>query len=1035
MSLLTHLDDLARGWPLRKPGALWLVHGATGVVLAPRFGLINAPLNDLAYLGGVPSVALPVCAGLMAAYLPLAWAKHRELARLAPQRKGARDAAIQVGPMRMSLDDLFTSTLVTGSPGTGKTAGVVLPMVLELANTFKDENGPVDSDFQKFGGLVLEVKGDLTEAVASLMHQAGRCVSRDLGVVSPVSRIPVVRFRDEKGRFWHLCGRGGTDGNDAGRVMPRLIDPKTGYDLPNDMFDHGSSYLEDLDAVMKSAKIDVANQRPNYMGWRWEGNALVRVSHTSGFERVEPLLANGKTRRIDDPPKSLVYHEVLSISNGIHYNFIDADVSGTEAAARLAKVVQMAQGDDGGGGKDPYWQNQMRKLISSCIMLIKAVETAACTAKDILRMVTQESVLDAKLDKLSKRIQVLKKKGEGYATREAREDFVLKNVAPLEDLAAFFVEEWKKMVADGKTANIIKSFVSGAFDAFLTDPNLAETFCSPSTIRFEDCVQEGKVYAVVPGRNYQKTATIFGTAIKEGFQGVLLSRNQRSDLNPKRVVLQLIDEAQRHIVAGGTEAGDHYFMAQSRSNRVISIYATQSYAWIYKAVGKDSGNVFLTCVGNQFWLQQTDPDTNKRASEICGSAHEEKRSAETNLNLFEVAGGKGGSVKQKVSMEEKARFRPEDFSLLSTSDVIIFNKGEEGRRDKVKKGKLAFGRVTSKQGKLEAAARFREYYRDFMENRLHAVGQSHILDCDPAVATAGNDPVVGAAAPLAGPAPTGDSPAPGAPVAPVAPALDPAVPYQSVFPLSGDSDPYPLQHDNPVQIEESLRGELSDDPEKPEPPAAKDEPDDEPPDETDADDAPLPPGLSEAPRSGPVPEGTPPASVPTAPVSDPAPAPPRPLPGWRVAELPGLAPDTNFTPAEIERQRLAHERLYDFPGLLRDNMEDALLANLLVQEMMELATAHTPAAIPDKTVAGPGGVLLGDTPSATPIIPVPETIEGDLLPALERVQEGERDRKDMTNQAGRLGAKSGPDFPRPNSDAVRERRGGAGKQPRRPLAR
>lgn len=1016
-----HLDALAKGWPLQRPSTFWILNSAAGVVLLPKIGLLAAPLSDISHIYGVPDVSIPACAGLIAAYLPLAWAKHRELARLAPTRVGAREAAIHVGPMRMSLDDLFTSTLVTGSPGTGKTAGVVLPMILELANTFKDEDAPLDSDFQKFGGLVLEVKGDLTEAVVQIMHQAGRCVSKDVGIVSPVSRIPVVRFKDEKGRFWHLCGRGGTDGNDAGRIMPPLVDPKTGYALPNDMFDRGSSYLEEVDPVLKKVKINLGDQKPNFLGWRWVGNQLLRISHTSGYETVEHLLVNGKDRTVE-PPKVLAYHEVLSISNGIHYNFIDADVSGTEAAARLAKVVQMAQGDEG-GGKDPYWQNQMRKLISSCIMLYKAVEIAECTARDVLRMVTQESILDSKLDKLSKRIQVLKKKGEGYSTREAREDFVLKNVSPLEDLAAFFVEEWKKMVADGKTANIIKSFVSGAFDSFLTDPNLAETFCSPSTIRFEDCVQRGKVYAVIPGRNYQKTATIFGTAIKEGFQGVLLSRNQRSDLNPKRVVLQLIDEAQRHIVAGGTEAGDHYFMAQCRSNRVMCIYATQSYAWIYKAVGKDSGNVFLTCVGNQFWLQQTDPDTNKRASEICGSAHEEKRSAETNLNIFEVAGGKGGSVKQKVSMEEKARFRPEDFSLLSTSDVIIFNKGEEGRRDKVKKGKLAFGHVTSKPGKAEAAARFRQYYREFMENRLHETGQGYLVDCDPLIASANPEQVAAAAAAPAVAGTSPDSPPPGAaPGTPSVPANDPAIPYQSIFPLSDDSDPYVLAHDNPVMVEESLRSELSDDPDKPAP--ASQDGDDSVVDESDdvpaPADLPLParpagmqpiPDARDAARPAPDSSAVPAKTIVTAEHGGAT---------WRATEMPTEMPVAHFTPAEIERQRQAYERFYGFPGLLRDNMEDTVLANMLIQEMMELAVARTPEAIPDKSIAGAGGSTLGDTTKARPIVPVPETVEGDLLQKLENNQAVERNRADVSNHVEAIGAPSGPDFARPDANAIRD---------------
>lgn len=1055
MSLSDKLDQLAEAWPTQSSGVVWGTHILGGVTLAPQVGLLHGPMVDLMRAtGGSPGVVIPACAGLIAAYLPLAWAKHRQLARLAPQiASSSRVAEIWVGPMHMSLYDMFTSTLITGSPGTGKTAGVVLPMMNEIAKTFKEENVPIDSDFQKFGALILEVKGDLTESVLYLLHEAGRCISRDVEIISPVSRIPVVRFKDEQGRFWHLCGRGGTDGNDAGRIIPPLTHPKTGYALPNDLFDRGASYIEEIEPVIRRAVIKLNGDKPNFLGWRWDGNKLVRVSHTSAFEQQEKVTRDGREIAVE-PPKTLSFVEVLNVSNGIHYNFIDADVSGTEAAARLAKVIQMAQGDDGGGNKDPYWQNQMRKLISSCIMLHKEVETAECTAKDILRMVTQESVLDGKLDRLSKKIQVQQKKGEGYATREAREDFVLKHVNPLQDLAAFFNEEWKKMVADGKTANIIKSFVSGAFDAFLTDPYLAETFCNPSTIRFENCVQHGKIYAVVPGRNYQKTATIFGTAIKEGFQGVLLSRNQRSDLNPGRIVVQLIDEAQRHIVAAGTEAGDHYFMAQSRSNRVVNIYATQSYAWIYKAVGKDAGNVFLTCVGNQFWLQQTDPDTNKRASEICGSAHEEKRSAETNLNLFEVAGGKGGSVKQKVSYEEKARFKPEDFALLSTSDVIAFNKGEEGKRDKVKKGKLAFGYVTSKDGKKKAGARFREYYREFMENRLHHTGQWHMLDCDPAVATApvppadqkvlppistvgtslpsdNGAPAPAPASPLTAPKPAGGAPnaqppetTPSGSTPPVSNQGDNSspedgdVPYQSVLPLSDGEDV--LAHDDPIRVEEGVRSELNDGA------APQRHPSDDASNggrpefapDADPDDLPLP----DAPTGQ--------QTVPEA-NGKPAPRAPAVIPGenpsntkWREREIPEEPTGGALTPAEIERQRQAYDKLHDFPGLLREHLEEAALTNHLVLELMDMAVSQDTALIPDKAVSGPGGMVHGDTAKARPRVPVPETVETDLLQTLERAQSNERDHADVHRTADHLGRTPGPVIPTADEPSVRRLRGG-----------
>ncbi len=1045
-------ENLAAAWPTRSPAVWWTSTAGVAALVAPKFGLLTGPLGEIAQSYGTVDLSLPAMALVGGLYVPLATAKWLELQAIATSAaRATRTGSIRVGPQTLTLDDLFTSVLITGSPGTGKTAGVFLPMLDELAQMLNEEDSSPDSDYQKFGALILEVKGDLTEASVYILHEAGRCVSKDVMIVSPVSRIPVVRFKDEHGRFWHLCGRGGTDGNDAGRIIPRTIKhPKNKRDLPIDMFDLGPAALEEIEPVLKTLRLDVSNEKPNYLGWRWEGDALVRISHTSGYEKVEYVQFGGKQVR-ELPPKILEYVETIPVKNGIHYNFIDPDVSATEASARLAKVIKMAQGDDGGGSKDPYWENQMRKLISSCLMLNKVVETEQTTAKDILRMVTQESVLDRKLDALSKKIEVLKKVGEEKLSRDAREDHMLRNVHPLEDLAAFFTEEWKKMVADGKTANIIKSFVSGAFDAFLTDPNLGETFCSPSTFRFEDCIQQGKIIAMVPGRDYQKTATIFGTAIKEGFQGVMLSRNQRSDLNPKRAILQLIDEAQRYIVASGTEAGDPYFIAQSRSNRCINIYATQSYAWIYKAVGKDAGNVFLTCLGNQYWLQQTDPDTTKRASEICGNVEIEKFEYEHNLTMMDVSRNRDGAVKTRTRTEEKARFRPDDFTLLNTSDVISYVKGREGRRAKAQKGKLAFGFVTSGPGKRVAAARFRQYYREVMENRLFEIGESSLLDCRIGTTTVPTSTATTATA--AGPSTTGATTG-GDPKG----QKTPTVKYESVLPLSDYNGVSPFAYDRPVFVDSQVRELLRDPiethaPAKPEEPTAQ---------ALTTAPSPAPTSnASEAPKAQPTPQ--PAMKPPHAPVAAPAPAHAQPSAGSSEAKsapeipLPYAArdfqsfigsspasgttnpivmnqgapvpPPVKETPVpkvtlssdELERQRVAHAKLFKFPGLLQTTMDDASLAQNLMQEMA--ASAPDPAAAPaiaDKSMTGPGGLLIGDTTKATPFFNPPgEVAERDLLEKVNAAQELEHIRDDAFARAEELGAAGSPTVNAKDTNTIR----------------
>src|SRR6185312_40410 len=137
-----------------------------------------------------------------------------------------RRAGLTLAGMPIGADDLRTSILVTGVTGSSKTAGVLLPMVARLFAAYARETGEDSRDeFQKLGAFIPEVKGDLVDACIYLAHEAGRCVSRDVLVLTPSSRIPVVRYRDEHGRRWHLSGRGGAGGSEAGELLPDLRFP------------------------------------------------------------------------------------------------------------------------------------------------------------------------------------------------------------------------------------------------------------------------------------------------------------------------------------------------------------------------------------------------------------------------------------------------------------------------------------------------------------------------------------------------------------------------------------------------------------------------------------------------------------------------------------------------------------------------------------------------------------------------------------------------------------------------------------------
>ncbi|HVW22037.1 MAG TPA: TraM recognition domain-containing protein [Opitutaceae bacterium] len=645
--------------------------------------------------------------------------------------RGRRSGLVLAG-MPIAGDDLRTSVLVTGVTGSSKTAGVLLPLVSRLFAAYSRETAEENSpdEFQKLGAFIPEVKGDLVDACIYLAHEAGRCVSRDILVLTPASRIPVVRYRDERGRRWHLSGRGGAGGSDAGELLPELRfpagHPRAGRRVAGGIFERPEE-LRAVEAELRRGEFVLRGRRPRFIGWRWRERDLARVSHTEARER--PVWLPG--RRAAAPPLRLAFEGVEYVDNGLHYNLVDPRLPAVEAAERLTRLAALARGG-GPRGENDYFYEQGRKVIAACIALHRATEPEPCTAADIVRLATQNDRLAAALERLEARIGSL---GGAPGPEAAREK------SPLEHLALFFREEWQKMVADGKTANVIKSTISAAFDVFLQDADLAETFCRPSTFSFEDLPQEGKIIGLVPGDRYEQLGRLIGTACKLDFQSTLLSRNGRSDLNSARLVLYCADECHKYATGGSATAGDPYFMNLSRSNNVVNLCATQSYAWIVEVIGREAANVYISAFGVQFWLQQTDPETCRRAAEICGTVVRSRASLEQDFNLAALASALGGgralAIRRRTREEREERIRAEDFARLDVGEIVAYNKGRPGRAGKVARGRAEYLPCTRRPaGPAAVNARVREYYREVIENLTHQRGEGGRWDGDAGEAAA-----------------------------------------------------------------------------------------------------------------------------------------------------------------------------------------------------------------------------------------------------------------------------------------------------------
>jgi len=644
-----------------------------------------------------------------------------------------RRRAIVIAGMPVRHDDLCTSILVTGVTGSSKTAGVLMPVLAQLFAAYNEEKA--SGRFQKLGAFIPEVKGDLVDGCVALAHESGRCVSRDVTILSPSCRIPVVRYRDERGRAWFLSARGGSGGSDAGDLLPSIAfpaaHPRAGRPVSPGVFEDRGDF-ESVLPDLSRAGIRTGDRRLRFIGWRWEGRGLRRVSHTGPAAGTAWLDDPGGRPRRADPPGVLRVDGIVRVDNGVHYNLVDPRLPAAEVAERLTRLAAMSR-NGAGNGENDYFYDQGRKLIAACISLHRSVADTPCTAPDIVRLATQDGRLEAALAELDVLIARLEEAEAGCADGERRAEIRRVQITPLEDLGHYFRDEWLRMVADGKTANVVRSTISAAFGPFLQDPDLAETFCRPSTFSFEDIARAGRIIGLVPGDRYEQVGRLLGTACKMDFQSAMLSRAGRADLNADRLALYFADECHKYVISGSATAGDPYFMNLSRSSNVANICATQSYAWIVEVIGREAANVYISAFGVQFWLQQTDPETCRRASEICGTITRRRVTAEHGAGpgglLPELAHGRDSGVRRTVGEEERPRHRAEDFAHLNVGEVIAFNKGRRGSSAKVSRGRARYLPCTRRpSGPAAVNARMREYYRELLENLAHERGEDSRWD-------------------------------------------------------------------------------------------------------------------------------------------------------------------------------------------------------------------------------------------------------------------------------------------------------------------
>jgi hypothetical protein len=685
----------------------------------------------------VPNANAPAAAGLSKNVQPFKAGKVEKVEIIAPydfkpkslRFKRDEEPYVQIGDMLFTEKDLFTSVLITGVTGTGKTTAAVYPMLEQILSIYNEPNS--NGTLGNVGGLCLDVKGEFFEAIIYYMHRAGRNIFEDIQVIRPSCMMPAVRFKDPAtGFYFYLNAKPCSSGAEAWDLI-RGKKFKDGSDIPLNVFTFGRRKLESYAPQLKEMVFDVGGKKLNYLGWRWQGDSLVRVTHTPAFNETHIATMNGR-RIIIGAPQKLVYDGVINLDNGLRYNIVEPHKPAPEAAMRLNLISTLAEGEKQ-TGENAYWYKRARSHIGSCIELWRMAydETPQCTAQAIYKITQQDDYCRKQVKVVENKIKALQEQVAGIQDFSDRVSYE-RDIERMTSIVKYFTEEWGKY--DSKTKTIVGSVVANAFDTFNKDPTLQDSFCQPKTFSFEECINDGKIFVLVPGDEYEAIAKILGTALKMDFQSVVLSRMHRSELNQQRKIMLMNDECQKFVVAGGSQGvGDENFMSLCRQSKCFNINATQADSWIISVVGKENSDVYLQNFNGRIWFRTNDKDTAEKAEQLCGIKKQKTRSAgsEKTIHLENLFLGPKGSADHTPSFsekeEDKPRFAKDKFYNLEMWECIMFNGTRTGGA-KACQSQCEPAFVGGPEGQREVAEVMKLYFQGYLENLAYKQNGGKLFD-------------------------------------------------------------------------------------------------------------------------------------------------------------------------------------------------------------------------------------------------------------------------------------------------------------------
>lgn len=293
---------------------------------------------------------------------------------------------------------------------------------------------------------------------------------------------------------------------------------------------------------------------------------------------------------------------VIELNGKYTYNPLDKpNLKASVLANRLKTILTLFSNQN---TSDSYWLDKVETYLTEAIKLCRIYNNNYVTFIELHKLINSPKYLQEKF--LIAKDLFLK----GSLSHS--------QIYDLSSCLDFFQNEYNEL--DSKVLSIIKSEITRITQIFVSDFEVAKTFCpkkGENTFKgFENLTNE----IVVLNMNvaeYRNLSKIIASYLKLDFQSEVLMRLSKGNARPTAFIC---DEYHEYATENDAD-----FFSQSREAKCINIVSTQSYTSLLNCVhNQNSAKVIIQSLVNKIWFRTDDMFTIEEAQKQLGKEDKTK---------------------------------------------------------------------------------------------------------------------------------------------------------------------------------------------------------------------------------------------------------------------------------------------------------------------------------------------------------------------------------------------------------------------------